>query len=180
MKMNRLFCILCLLIAGMGFISASSLQKRKTDKCEVKESAAIQLLAKTKLREKEKVVFKCRVARYGNQYVLLAEVLKNDSAVHIVKPGVRFMLADGDSIVLKPERKAGCCSEWADGKWYNASFKLNTDDVERFKSNEIVSISILSDKEEINREIATGKGNALAKILTSLDNALPIVPSNHY
>lgn len=170
MKNSRysLIFILCLLVAGMGCLSAAGPEKVKPDKYGVRESASAQLLAKTKLREKGKVVFKCRVSRYNDRYMLLAKVLRNDSAVHIISPGVKFMLADGDSVVLKAERPQACCSSWADGRWYNASFKLPEAAVEKLKNGKVVSLGIPSDKGEIIRETASGKQDALAELLQSV------------
>lgn len=164
-----LIFILCLLVAGMGSLSAGGSRKVKPDKYGVRESASAQLLAKTKLREKGKVVFKCRVSRYGDKYMLLAKVLRNDSAVHIISPGVKFMLADGDSVVVKAERPRACCSSWADGRWYNASFKLSPSAVESLKAGKVVSIHIPSDKGEIIRLTASGRQDALAELLQSVE-----------
>ncbi|MDO4181735.1 MAG: hypothetical protein Q4D36_10665, partial [Bacteroidales bacterium] len=169
MKANSLIFILCLLVAGMGSLSAGTPRKVKADKYGVKESASAQLLAKTKLREKGKVVFKCRVSQYNDRYMLMAKVLRNDSAVHIVSPGVKFMLADGDSVVLKAERPAACCSSWADGRWYNASFKMPEAAVEKLRTKKITSIHIPSDKGEIVRETADGKQDALAELIQSVE-----------
>lgn len=169
MKANILIFILCLLMAGTGCLSAGSPQKVKADKHGVRESASVQLLPKTKLREKGKVVFKCRVSRYGDRYMLLAKVLRNDSAVHIVSPGVKFMLADGASVVLKAERPSACCSSWADGRWYNVSFKLSPSDVESLKAGKIVSVLIPSDKGDIFRETASGKKDALSELIQSVE-----------
>lgn len=169
MKAKGFICLLCLLVAGMGGLSAGSPKKVKADKYGVRESASAQLLAKTKLREKGKVAFKCRVSHYGDQYMLLAKVLRNDSAVHIVSPGVKFILADGDSVVLKAERPRSCCSSWADGRWYNASFKLTGTDVERLKEAKITALHIPSDKGEIIRETASDKEGALAGLLQSVE-----------
>lgn len=168
MKTRHIACFLCLLIAGMGGLSAGSPKKVKADKYGVRESTSAQLLAKTRLGEQGKVVFKCRVSRYKDNYMLLAKVLRNDSAVHVVSPGVKFMLADGDSVVLKAERPQACCSSWADGRWYNASFKLSPSDVESLKAGKIVSIHIPSDKGEIIRKTAEGKQDALAELLQSV------------
>ncbi len=168
-RTRHIICILCLLIAGMGYLSAGSPKKVRADKYGVRESASAQLLAKAKLRGKWKVMFKCRVSHYGDQYILLAKVLRNDSAVHIVSPGVKFMLADGDSVVLKAERPKSCCSSWADGRWYNTSFKLAPSDVERLKVAKIVSLHIPSDKGEIIRQTADGKKDALAELLQSVE-----------
>lgn len=168
-KGKTIICILCLLVAGMGYLSAGSPKKVKADKYGVRESVSVQLLAKTKLREKGKVVFKCRVSHYGGQYMLLAKVLRNDSAVHVVSPGLKLMLADGDSVVLKAERPRACCSSWADGRWYNASFKLASSDVERLKSAKIIALHIPSDKGEIVRQTASGKEDALVGLLQSVE-----------
>ena len=168
MKAKCLIFVLCLLVAGMGCLSAAGPKKVKPDKYGVRESASAQLLAKTKLREKGKVVFKCRVSRYNDRYMLLAKVLRNDSAVHVISPGVKFMLADGDSVVLKAERPAACCSSWADGRWYNASFKLPEAVVEKLKNGKVVSLGIPSDKGEIIRETASGKQDALAELIQSV------------
>lgn len=169
MKTKHIICLLCLLVAGMGGFSAGSPKKVKPNKYGVRESISAQLLAKTKLCKEGKVVFKCRVSHYGEEYVLLAKVLRNDSAVHIVSPGVKFMLDDGKSVVLKAERPAACCSNWADGRWYNVSFKLSSSDVESLKTGKVVAIHIPSDKGEIIRQTASGKQDALAELLQSVE-----------
>lgn len=166
---RHILSILCLLVVGTGCLSAGYPQKAGADRSEVRESSSAQLLGKTKLRDKGKVVFKCRVARYKDNYVLLAKVLRNDSAVHIVSPGVSFVLDNGDSVVLKAERPDACCSTWADGRWYNASFKLSFSDVESLKTGTVVSVSIPSDKGEIVRPTASGKERALAELLQSVE-----------
>lgn len=169
MRIKRWTGILCLLVAGMGCISAALPQGGKTDKYGGKESASVQLLAKPKLRGSGRVTFKCRVVRYGPRYRLLAKVLRNDSAVHIVKPGVRLMLADGDSVVLKPERTPGCCSDWADGRWYNASFRLSASDVINLRAGKVVRVAIPSDQGEIRREVSGRKQTVLAELLQSIE-----------
>ena len=101
--------------------------------------------------------------------MLLAKVLRNDSAVHIVSPGVRFMLADGDSVTLRAERPRACCSGWADGRWYNVSFKLPGTAIEKLRNGKVTSVRIPSDKGEIVRETASGRQEALAELLQSVE-----------
>lgn len=169
MKAKNFICVLCLLIAGMGTLSAGSPKKVKADKYGVKESVSAELLSK-KMQEDGKVTFKCRITRYKDQYTMLAKVLKNDSTMHIVHPGVKFALTDGDSVVLKAERPAACCSSWADGRWYNVSFKLGEADVEKLKNASIFSVTIPYYGGETGRRIAPGKENSVAELLQSLDD----------
>lgn len=168
-RTRHIICLLCLLMAGMGGLSAGSPKKVKADKYGVRESASAQLLARTKLREKGKMVFKCRVSRAGDRYTLLAKVLRNDSAVHIVSPGLRLMLADGDSVALRAERPRACCSSWADGRWYNVSFMLTETALEKLKEGKVTSVRISSDKGEIVRETAPGRQDALARLIQSVE-----------
>lgn len=168
-RTRHIICILCLLIAGIGCISAGTPRKVRADKYGVKESATVDLLPKKKLRDSGKVTFRCRISKYGDRCMLLAKVLKNDSAMHIVSPGVKFMLADGDSVVLKAERPRACCSEWADGCWYNAAFKLGDADIEKMKSSGMVSVSIHIPDGVVCRDIAPGKKDAVEKQLRSVE-----------
>ena len=101
--------------------------------------------------------------------MMLAKVLRNDLAMHIVRPGVKFMLADGDSLVLKAERPGACCSEWADGRWYNVAFKLGEADIEKMKNSGMVSVSIHIPDEVVSRDIAPGKEDAVKKLLRSVE-----------
>lgn len=168
-RTRHIICILCLLVAGMGYLSARSPKKVKADKYGVKESASVELLSKEKL-EDGKITFKCRITRYRDNCFMLAKVLKNDSAMHIVRPGVKFMLADGDSVVLKAERPRACCSEWADGRWYNASFKLGDADVDKLKRADILSVTIPFHGGESSRKTAPGRENVIAGFLQSLED----------
>lgn len=101
--------------------------------------------------------------------MMLAKVLKNDSSMHIVRPGVKFMLADGDSLVLKAERPRTCCSEWADGRWYNAAFRLEDPDIEKLKGSGIVSLSIHVPDGVVSREVPPAGRMAVAEQLKSVD-----------
>lgn len=148
---------------------AGTLRNVKADKRGVVESATVDLLSKKKLRDSGKVTFRCRISKYGDRCMMLAKVLRNDSAMHIVRPGVKFMLADGDSLVLKAERPRACCSEWADGRWYNVAFKLGEADIEKMKNSGIVSVSIHIPDEVVIRDIAPGKEDAVEKLLRSVE-----------
>ncbi len=168
-RMRYIVCILCLLVTGMGCLMADTPRKVQTDKRGVTESATVDLLPKKKLRDSGKVTFRCRISRSGNSCMLLAKVLKNDSAMHIVSPGVKFMLADGDSVVLKAERPRACCSEWADGRWYNAAFRLGDAEIEKMRNSGIVSVSIHVPDKVVSREVAPGKEDAVKKLLQSVE-----------
>jgi len=168
-RTRHIICILCLLIAGMGCVIAGAPNEVQAYKQGVKESATTDLLPKQQPRGSGKVTFRCRISKYGDRCMMLAKVLKNDSAMHIAKPGVKFMLANGDSVVLKAERPRACCSEWADGRWYNAAFRLKASDIEKFKSSGIVSLSIHIPDGVISRDIASGKENSVINQLRSID-----------
>lgn len=165
----HIVCILCLLIVGMGGLMADTPRKVQTDKRGVTESATVDLLPKKKIARFGKMTFRCRISRYGNSYMLLAKVLKNDSAMHIVSPGVKFMLVNGDSVALKAERPRTCCSEWADGRWYNAAFRLGDVEIEKMKNSGIVSVSIHVPDKVVSREVAPGKEDAVKKLLQSVE-----------
>lgn len=168
-RTRHIICILCLLIVGMGCVMAGTPRNVKADKRGVVESATVDLLSKKKLRDSGKVTFRCRISKYGDRYMMLAKVLRNDSAMHIVRPGVKFMLADGDSLVLKAERPRACCSEWADGRWYNVAFKLGEADIEKMKNSGIVSVSIHIPDEVVSRDIVPGKEDTVKKLLRSVE-----------
>lgn len=168
-RTRHIICILCLLVAGMGCLMAGTPRKVQADKRGVTESATVDLLPKKKLRDLGKVTFRCRISRYGERCMMLAKLLKNDSAMHIVSPGVKFMLADGDSLVLKAERPRACCSEWADGRWYNAAFRLGDAEIGKLKGSGIVSVSIHIPDEVVSRDIAPGKEDAVKKLLQSVE-----------
>ncbi len=169
-RTRHIICILCLLITGTGCVMAGTPRKAQADKRGVTESATVDLLPKKKLRDSGKVTFRCRISRYGDRCMMLAKVLKNDSAMHIVSPGVKFMLTNGDSVVLKAERPRACCSEWADGRWYNTAFKLETSDIEKLKGSGIVSMSIHIPDSVVSCDVASGKKDAVEKQLRSVES----------
>lgn len=168
-RTKHIICVLCLLIAGMGCIMAGTPPKAQTDKRGVTESATVELLPKKRLRDSGKVTFRCRISKYGDRCMILAKVLRNDSAMHIVSPGVTFMLADGDSVVLKAERPRACCSSWADGRWYNAAFRIGDADMEKLKGCGVVSVSIHIPGGVVSRDVASGKEDAVGKLLRSVE-----------
>lgn len=168
-KPQNILCILCLLIAGVGYLSASSSPKVKADKYGVKESTSVDLLPKKRLDD-GKITFKCRISRCNNKYMMLANVLKNDSAIYIARSGIKFLLANGDSVILKAERPSSCCSSWADGRWFNASFKLKDSDVDKLKRADVLTVIIPFHGREISRATASGKENAITRLLQSVED----------
>jgi len=149
-------------------MSAGTPKKVKADRYGVKESASVELLSK-KSQDGEKMSFRCRIARYDGDYMLFAKILKNDSLLHVARPGVKFMLADGDSVVVKAERPETCsCSNWADGRWYNTSFRFDASDVEKLTGADILSVAIPFYGGEISRPMAPGKGKAIRELLQSV------------
>ena len=168
MKPKLIVCAVCLLIAGGGPVSAGSV-KVKTDRNGVEETSTVSLLPKKKLRNTGKVVFRCRIRKCGDRTYLLAEILKNDSLVHIVGPGVAFSLENGKSVVLMPERIETCrCSEWADGRWNNAEFELSPTDADDLKNANIVSVSVASSGGTISRKVVSGRQDAVARCLKAI------------
>ncbi len=167
MTRTGILCALCLIVAGMEHLSADSPEKVKVGKYGVRESNTVELLSKKKQAD-TKITFRCRMVRYDDSYMMLAKILKNDSAMHVVRPGVKFLLSNGDSVVLKAERPAVCCSSWADGRWNNASFKLDVADVEKLTEADVLSVTIPFYGGEISRNIAPGKEKAIMALLQSI------------
>ena len=164
---NIILCALYLLAAGIGPMSASAPPKAKADRYGVRESAPVELLSKKK-QDGNKITFRCRITRYNDNYLLLAKILKNDSAMHVVRPGVKFFLSDGDSVTLKAERPAACCSSWADGRWYNTSFKLDTADVEKLTEADILSVTIPFYGGVVSRKTVPGRERSFREQLQSI------------
>lgn len=162
-------CLLFLLAAGAAGLSAGSPGKSGEEGYSVRESPTVQVLDRKGDRGGAKAEFKCRAVRYGDGYMLLASVLRNDSAVHVVSPGVEFLLAGGGSVVLEAQRPQACCSGWADGRWYNAAFVMSGPDVVRLRDAEVEALRIHSDKGEILRQTAPGRRDALAKMIRSVE-----------
>jgi len=151
----------------MGYLPAGSSKKVRADKYGVRRSVQTELLSKKKQKD-GKLIFKCCVVRNNDKYMLLAKILRNDSSLHVMSPGVRFVMADGDTVVLKPERDAACCSNWADGRWYNTAFKLNEAEVEKLRNADILSVTVPFYGGEISRNIVSGKEKAVAEQLRSV------------
>jgi len=171
MKIKHIICIICLLAAGIGYASAGSGKNTGTDgRKKVKESSAVQLLTGNKRDKDRRVSMKCTIARCDTAIVLRARILKGNFAVQVVRPGLRLIMENGDSIMLKPERKSACCSDWAKGRWNNVSFRLSPSDIEMLKKQGIASIVVSTGKEEdIIREIASGKQDAIGKLIRAVE-----------
>jgi len=166
-RSRLIVCILCLLAAGTGYLSAGSPKKVRADKNGVRESAPAELISK-KRQADGKVTFKFRIVRYKDNYTMVAKILRNDSSVYVMSPGVRLVLSDGGSVILKAERESACCSNWADGRWYNTTFKLSAADVDKLKSADVLSVFIPHYGGEINRKTAPGRESAIAERLRSV------------
>ena len=55
------------------------------------------------------------------------------------------------------------------GRWYNVSFKLPGTAIEKLRNGKVTSVRIPSDKGEIVRETASGRQEALAELLQSVE-----------
>jgi len=164
---RNLFFMLCLLASGTACLTAGAPRGGDDNSPVVRESGSAELLSKKKT-DGVKITFRCRITNIGGCHMMLARILRNDSAKYIAGPGIRFRLADGNSVVLKAERPRACCSSWADGQWYNAAFRLADADVERLSAAEIISITLPFYGNETTRAVAPGKGWAVARMLQSV------------
>jgi len=171
MKFKHILCIICLLVAGIGYASAVSGENTGAEgRKKVKESSAIQLLRGNKRDNDGRVSMKCSVACCDTALVLRARILKGDFAVQVVKPGLRLVLENGETVTLKPERKSACCGDWAAGRWNNVSFRLSESDIEMLKKYDVVSIVVSTGKaEDIERDIAPDKQGAIGKLIRAVE-----------
>jgi len=167
MRLRNIFYILCLLMAGTGSLSANPPENAGADSYRMKSSISAELLSKDRQPD-GKITFKCRVTRHNDRYIMLAKILRNDSSLHVRRQGVTFELTDGGTVVLTPERDSACCSNWADGRWFNTSFMLDGSDVERLSDSKIKSVTITCHEGVICRTAATGKEGLLAELLRSV------------
>jgi len=169
MKFKHIICAVCLLAAGIGYASAGSGENTGAEvRRTVRESSAVRLLAGGK--RDGRVSLKCSVARCDTTIVLRARILQGDFAVQVVRPGLRLVLDNGESITLAPERKSACCGDWAAGRWNNVSFRLAPSDIETLKKHAVVSIVVSTGKgEDIERNIASGKQGAISRLIRSVE-----------
>lgn len=171
MKFKHIICTVCLLAAGIGCASACSGENTGTEgRNRVKESSAIQLLAGNRHDNGGRISVKCSIVRCDTATVLRARILKGDFAVQIARQGLRLVLENGESVTLEPERKSACCGDWAAGRWNNVSFRLSRSEVEMLKKHNVVSIVVFTGKDEnIERDIASGKQDAIGKLIQSVE-----------
>lgn len=168
MKLNHIIlCTVFLLVAGIGYASADpGAGSRK----KVRESSEVRLLTDKKRDSDGRLSIRCTVARCDTATVLQARILKGNLAVQVVRPGLRLILQNGESLMLVPEHKPACCGDWATGRWNNVSFRLSGSDTGLLKEYDIVSIVISTGKEgNIERNIALKKQGAIGKLLRSIE-----------
>lgn len=171
MKCKHIICVVCLLAAGIGYASAgpgdnTGAENRK----KVKESSAVQLLAGNRRDGGGRVSMKCSIVRCDTAVVLQSRILQGDFAVQVVRPGLRLVLENGESVTLEPERKSACCGDWAAGRWNNVSFRLSSSDIEMLKREGIVSIVVSTSRGgEIKRDIASGRQGAIGKLIRAVE-----------
>lgn len=172
MKLKHIIiCTICLLVAGIGYASAGAGKSPGAEsRKKVRESSAIQLLAGKKRDDDGRVSMRCCIARCDTAFILQARILKGNFAVQVVRPGLRLVLQNGESVILKPECKPACCGDWAAGRWNNVSFRLSESDTGLLKKYDVISIVISTGKEEnIERNIALGKQGAIGRLIRSIE-----------
>lgn len=168
MKLKHIIiCTVGLLVAGIGYASADpGAGSRK----KVRESSAVRLLADKKRNSDGRISIRCTVARCDTATVLQARILKGNTAVQVVRPGLRLVLQNGESLILAPEHKTTCCDDWAAGRWNNVSFRLAGSETGLLKEYDIVSIVISTGKEgDIERNIDLKKQGAIARLIRSIE-----------
>lgn len=167
---RHIICVLCLLVAGIGCVTAVTTSGKAGDgRGVVTESSTADIISRKGQPRQGKVTFRCRIVREDGRCMMLARIERNDSAVHIVSPGVTFMLSDGGSVTLRAVRPRACCSGWSDGSWYNAAFRLGEADVERLSAAGMVSVSLTTDCGTVSRKVAPGREDAVRRMLQSLE-----------
>lgn len=164
----RYFLCALVLLAGTGLSSVAG--NNPDHSAPGIQSRTKELFKGVKDGAEGKVSFKCRIIRKGEEYSLLACILQENVSVHIVKPGVTFAFEDGSSLILNAEIETSCCSNWADGRWYNAEFKLTEKEKEALESNAIASVTIPHSLGVISRSLNPSTGNAISSLISSVEN----------
>jgi len=166
-----IICAVGLLVAGIGYASVGSGENPGTkERMKVRESSVVELLAGKKRDGGRRVSMRCGVVHCDTAVILRARILKGDFAVQVASPGIRFVLGNGESVTLEPERRSSCCGDWAAGRWNNVSFRLSLSDIEMLKKQPVVSIVVSAGEgEEIKRDVASDKQHAIGELIRAIE-----------
>jgi len=168
MKLRYIIYTICLLFTVIGQ-TAAAWGNRGGDRRARKESATIELFSRKKQYNPQKLTFRCRIVRKDSAVVMQVRILRHDSVVHVAKPGIRFSLADGGSVELKPVKEKVCCGDWAAGRWNNVSFLLGQASREKLENSDVIAVVLTTIDGEIGCDIAARKQGALRKQLRSVE-----------
>ncbi len=170
MKLKHIICTVCLLAAGIGHTLAATWESEGTESHKkAKESSDVRFISGSRNDGEGRVTLRWRAVSYGSNVILQARILRNNFMVQVVKPGLGLLLENGETITLTPERKPGCCGDWATGKWNNVSFLLTASDIEKLKENAVKTVTIPTrDEGTIECSVPSGKQKAFGKILRSV------------
>ena len=99
-----------------------------------------------------------------------ANILMHEIVKYTEDDGVTFLLDNDDTVMLKTNFTGIGGEAYGKGYWFNTSFTLANEDVEKLKNHKVVAIRINYLGGHYDREIKSNKQELIAKSLKLYDN----------
>ena len=109
--------------------------------------------------------FEFSIRRTDGLYTMLANILMHKVVKYTENDGVIFLLDNDDAITLKTNFTGIGGKAFGKGYWFETSFTLSDDDIEKLKNHKVTAIRINYIDGHYDREIKRNKQELIAKSL---------------
>ena len=165
-----LFIIFCL-VSFIGF--GQKIKTKEIDKytkAETIESSLETLYSVNFMGSGWCNKFEFCIRRINGEYAMPANILMNEIVKYTENDGIFLLLEDNSTIFLKTSYTGVGGEAFANGYWFNTSFRLSPTDVEKLKNHKVTSIRIKFMGGHYDRDLKKNKQELIMKSLKLFDS----------
>ena len=167
------YLILILICAISSTIYAQRIKKKEIDKftkSEIIETSNESLYSVNFMGTGWCNKFEFCIRRVDGKYAMPASILMSDIVKYTENDGITLLLENDEVVILKTNYTGVGAEPFAKGYWFNTSFSLTDEDVEKLKSEKVVSIRINYMGGNYDKDLKGGKQSLIMKSLKLFDN----------
>ncbi len=164
---------LLLFIATSTNVFSQKIKKHEIDKfskAEIIETSSENLFRTNYMASGYQYMFDFIIRRTNGVYTMPASILTRNIEKYTEDSGVIFLLSNGDKVVLQTSYIGISGKKYANGYFFNTSFTLSNDDVQKLKNNAVTDIRITYMGGHYDKEIKDSNQMIISKCLKLFDN----------
>ena len=161
-----------MLLVCVASMSAQKIKKKEIDKftkTEIIETSVESLYKQYFLATGFTNIFECCIRKADGKYIMPANILTKEIEKYTEDSGVTFLLDNDETVTLTTSYTGVSGDKFGNGYWFKTVFSLNDDDVQKLKSNKVVSIRVSYLGGHYDHDVKGKKQEVISKMLKLVD-----------